>query len=300
MVSANQPLGDLVAALSRAGWGPLRGAENRCARAILEAIARNSKFEKLDRAGMTRITLNQIADRAGYSDRHVRRWMPVLEDLGLITYHRGGVKDGKPEVGALRVSKKLLVRWIMEARETYNRLLARRQEETAKRLASLRNLRIRGQVFLANVHADMASSLLSHKERRARAALRACPEARSARLNDSQKEIRMVSPLPEYMPAQCIHIGSDPYRCNACRSVGWQRQQAAQQQAKARELSNRQDERLRTMSEQVAPLPVDAMKAETNYPKPFIDYMRVNYPDAHPRSYARLILRDKTARELLK
>lgn len=120
MANAGQTAYQLVDALRRAGWGVLRGSENRCARSLLETLAGTMRTLKTDRRGYMTITASQLADRAGYSERHVRRWLPILEELGLLSWSRGWIEEGRPQPGSMKLNKTVLVKYVTDARKEYD------------------------------------------------------------------------------------------------------------------------------------------------------------------------------------
>ena len=97
----------------------------------------------------------------------------------------------------------------------------------------------------------------------------------------------MNSNLPdlEFMPLVCGHGADAPRWCNACKSEGWQRQQAA---ARALERVERERAAEAARKEELA----------RRLPTPFEEYMRDTYPDATPRQWGRLALGDPEARRI--
>lgn len=170
MTNAGMTAYQLVDALRRAGWGILRGSENRCARSLLETLAGTMRTLKTDRRGYMTITASQLADRAGYSERHVRRWLPILEDLGILSWSRGWIEEGKPQPGSMKLNKNALVKFVNDARVEYDQaVLPLRAAKTRARLAKLRLLRIKPYAHRCQGRADMVP-ILSSNERAGRAA----------------------------------------------------------------------------------------------------------------------------------
>lgn len=170
MTNPGQTAYQLVDALRRAGWGILRGSENRCARALLETLAGTMRTLRTDARGYMTITAAQLADRAGYSERHVRRWLPILEDLGILSWSRGWIEDGKPQPGSMKINKNALVKFVNDARVEYEEaILPVRAARTRARLARLRLLRIKPYQQRCKARAD-TTSCLSSNERAARTA----------------------------------------------------------------------------------------------------------------------------------
>lgn len=164
MTNAGQTAYQLIDALRRAGWGILRGSENRCARSLLETLAGTMRSLKTDRRGYITITAAQLADRAGYSERHVRRWLPILEDLGLLSWSRGWIEEGRPQPGSMKINKAALVNYVQDARVEYDEaVLPLRASKTRARLAKLRLLRIKPYAHRCPGRADMVPSLSSHE-----------------------------------------------------------------------------------------------------------------------------------------
>ena len=179
MTNAGQTTYQLVDALRRAGWGILRGSENRCARSLLATLAGTMRSLKTDARGYMTITAAQLADRAGYSERHVRRWLPILEDLGILSWSRGWIEEGKPQPGSMKLNKNALVKIVNDARVEYDEAaLPLRAAKTKARLARLRLLRIKPYARRCQGRADMTSGLSSieRAQRKAPRSLKPIPQ----------------------------------------------------------------------------------------------------------------------------
>lgn len=173
MTNAGQTTYQLIDALRRAGWGILRGSENRCARALLETLAGTMRTLRTDTRGYMTITAAQLADRAGYSERHVRRWLPILENLGILSWSRGWIEDGRPQPGSMKLNKGVLSKYVEDARTEYDEaILPLRAAKTKARLARLRLLRIKPYRQRCQGRADMKSSLSSYERATARSGSR--------------------------------------------------------------------------------------------------------------------------------
>ena len=133
-LTAHAPVFQILAALRRAGWGQLKGAKYRVHRVILDTLVSVSRSQNQDLAGTFTITAIQLADQASYSERHVRTALQDLDSWGIITWHRGGIFEGAPKPGWLRINKKTLVDMVHSARPEYDRELNRRRRETRARL----------------------------------------------------------------------------------------------------------------------------------------------------------------------
>lgn len=133
-LTAHAPVFQILAALRRAGWGQLKGAKYRVHRVILDTLVSVSRSQNQDLAGTFTITATQLADQASYSERHVRTALQDLDSWGIITWHRGGIFEGAPKPGWLRINKKTLVDMVYAARPEYDRELNRRRRETHARL----------------------------------------------------------------------------------------------------------------------------------------------------------------------
>lgn len=130
-IQAGAPLGVILTALSKVGWGPLAGHYYGATRGILMALA-----ALLGASGQGYVTAAQVADSAGFSERWVRRKLAELEDSGLVVWDRGGVRAGRPTAGYLRVSKVALADMVNRAREAGNPKALARARETAARIAA--------------------------------------------------------------------------------------------------------------------------------------------------------------------
>lgn len=127
MLHANLSSSTLLRALSHAGWGELAGNPLKGARAVLLALAR--------RGGVVRTTALQLGDDAGYSERHVRRALTTLEELGVITWHRGRRVDGRAWPSLVAIQRGRILAMIQPGRQQRAEREAAQRKAAAKRLA---------------------------------------------------------------------------------------------------------------------------------------------------------------------
>lgn len=142
----------LLDKLRRLGWGPLAGAPWKGARAVLAGLASRLDY----RSGTGTTTIEQVAAAAGYGLRWTRQCLTDLEDMGLITWHRGGVVYGRPTPSVFRLNKTMLVDLIAAAEVTRSAEVIAWAAATRARLASIRSVRLargrRGQGAVGHVH----------------------------------------------------------------------------------------------------------------------------------------------------
>lgn len=147
----------LLTSLSNAGWGELSGGALQGIRTTLEALRRSLP----PRTGQGETTVWQIAQKAGLSERWVRRCLGVLEEAGVISWHRGGVAYGRPRPSSFRINKKVLVAMINGARPVMDVLRARRKAQTDARLAGLWFVKTKRGQTRRSVHAELSADLPS-------------------------------------------------------------------------------------------------------------------------------------------
>lgn len=124
------PTPSLLRSLSRAGWGPLAGREYQGIRSTLTALANRLP----DKSGEGLSTAEQISAAAGLSERWTRRCLNVLEDLGIITWQRGGVINGSPAPSFLTIVKSRLVELISQARGLRTTVETEHRAKTRQRI----------------------------------------------------------------------------------------------------------------------------------------------------------------------
>lgn len=273
-VSPWMPLHSLVDTLARAEWGPLSGAEWRSARTILHTLSRIAWEQKTSRSAAVLTTAGQISQRAAYSERWTRVTLQVLEEIGVLEWHRGGIIEGAPRPSVFKVIKSKLVELILCARLSHDAADERRRVATRIRLAQLRKLRIPPQ------YPKRSSPCGSEFDPPPLTGEDGSPSDLPSTITDSphEKEDEMTSTQPayvRYLARECHHSGAsagDPMTCPQCKYAAIMH---AQDEAKQR-LIQRQG------------------------PTPFEEYMMSTYPDATPREWARLSLKDPKARTLAK
>lgn len=290
VLNAGQSLTSILAALSRVGWGPLRGREFAASRAVLDTLAILAHDTRADLSAVVQTTARQLAKRAGYSLRHTSRCLQWLEDAGVIEWHRGGIRMGAPTVGVIKVVKRTLVDWALAFRRASDAEDRRRNAATRARIQLYRLRRNTARPRALDAHVDMASPLPSLQEE---GATKAAPQPSGGSIPTptNRKALDMPKYRPTYMTylaTECKHGEPSSDRCNRCRYEAIMRQQqvteaeraAAERRRKEAEEAERQD-------------------PESTWPPAFVAYMHATYPDAKYFQWARLTLTDSTAKELL-
>ncbi len=312
-LNASMRVGDILAALARVNWGPFRGRAWAYRRIVLQTLAVMAREQTADLAAEVIGSASQIADRAGCHEKTVRRCLHDLEDLGLITYQRGGIWDGKPMPSVIRIIKARLVELTLAFRPKHDKALEERRRETLARLALLERARIRPRQRAEN-HADFKHSLSLYEKRapnegapsssqfinprpankihakreRQAEALEIWKATRYLREEAKKDKMQKQTPPREFMPVVCTHsmIDIGPGSCNACRSKAWQDYQEAQK------IAEKEAERLR--AEQRTKQEAD----EEAKGSAFAAYMRATYPDKRRSEWSDLILVDEEAARL--
>ena len=290
-VHAGMPLSRLLAALARVGWGPMRGRAMAASRAILDTLALAARDVRADLTATIQVTARQLAKLAGYSPRHTSRCLQWMEDAGVIQWVRGGIKRVRdrpvPTVGVIRVEKKIIAGWVLAFRAASDAEDRARNAATRARLEHYRVWRNRARPKDPAAHVDMSSP---HPSLRDEGASDAAPRpSRRKIIPPKPKEITVSDrgnvPEPEFMPLVCAHGADAPRWCNACRTKAWRRQQDA---ARALERVKREKAAEAARKEELA----------RQLPTPFEEYMRETYPDAGPRQWGPLALKDPEAKRL--
>lgn len=140
LATAGWPLDKLVSALARAGWDDLTARAAAGLRTVLRALS-----DVLPHGSATgQTTAQQLADAAGLSERWVRRCLTLLEDMELITWTRGQIRDGRPIPSTIRVSKRGLADLVNRARRSITGRVEERAATTARRIReTLRSRNVR-------------------------------------------------------------------------------------------------------------------------------------------------------------
>ena len=133
-ITAGAPLTVILRAVRRDGWGDLAGAHNRSLRGALAALA--DFLPGTTAAGD--VTVWEVAQASAYSERWTRVALGRLEDLGLVTWERGTIVEGRPTPSWIRVAKRVLVELQRAARRVR---LDRDKAHSAARAARIALLR---------------------------------------------------------------------------------------------------------------------------------------------------------------
>lgn len=290
ILNAGMSFTSILAALSRIGWGPLRGREFAASRAILDTLALLAHDTRADLSATVQTTARQLAKRAGYSLRHTSRCLQWLEDAGVIEWHRGGIRMGTPTVGVIKIIKRTLVDWALAFRRASDAEDRARNAATRARLQLYRLRRNSARPKPVDAaHVDMSAPLPSLRDE---GAASASPRSSSEEIHSAPtKDIENMKYKPTYMTylaTECAHGAPSSDRCNRCRYEAIRRQQRVAEAEKAAAERRRKDDE-------------KAQRGATGdaWPPAFVEYMRASYPDAAPRQWARLIITDAKAKELI-
>lgn len=158
---AGAPLLRIIDALERARWAAEPHERGR--RRVVAALAAMVN----DRTGHGVATVAQVADRAAYTPEWTARMLAWAEELGEITWERGGVIAGRPVPSRFRVVKAALLGYLDAARLAHAERLAARRDATHARItarqATGRALtgpqRARRGRFRRPVHVEVSSTL---------------------------------------------------------------------------------------------------------------------------------------------
>lgn len=290
ILNAGMSLTSILAALSRIGWGPLRGREFAASRAILDTLALVAHDTRVDLSAVVQVTARQLAKRAGYSLRHTSRCLQWLEDAGVIEWHRGGIRMGAPAVGVIKIVKKTLVDWTLAFRRASDAEDRRRNAETRARIQLYRLRRNSARPKpVGAAHVDISTP---HPSLRDEGAASASPRSSREEIHSAPtKDIENMKHKPsyyKYLAAECSHGQRSADRCNNCKYEAIMRQQRVTEAEKAAAARRRKEE------EQA-----DHGATGASWPPAFVEYMRAEYPDAAPRQWARLTINDNRAKELI-
>lgn len=148
-LGAETPVPILVQSLSRAGWGELTGNEWQGVRSTLNALANRAKGKSY-----LSVTVWQLSQSTGLSEKWTSRCLSILEGIGLITWQRGWIEAGKPRPGFIQIIKARLLGLIHEAWAKGQDRWAAQRAATARRLQALKkpntNLRRSRRVELSS------------------------------------------------------------------------------------------------------------------------------------------------------
>lgn len=290
VLSAGMSFTSILAALSRIGWGPLRGREFAASRAVLDTLALVAHDTRSDLSAVVQVTARQVAKRAGYSLRHTSRCLQWLEDAGVIEWHRGGIRLGLPTVGVIKVIKRTLVDWVLAFRRASDAEDRARNAATRARIQLYRLRRNSARPKpVDSAHVDMTTPLPSLRDEGAASASprSSCEEIHSTPTKDIET-MKYKPSYHKYLATECSHGQRSADRCNACKYEAIMRQQRVAEAEKAAA------ERRRKEEEQA-----DRGATGASWPPAFVEYMRAEYPDAAPRQWARLTITDNRAKELI-
>lgn len=290
VLNAGMSFTSILAALSRIGWGPLRGREFAASRAILDTLALLAHDTRTDLSATVQTTARQLAKRAGYSLRHTSRCLQWLEDAGVIEWHRGGIRMGVPTVGVIKIVKRVLVDWTLAFRRASDAEDRARNAATRARIQLYRLRRNAARPKPLTAHVDTSTP---HPSLRDEGAAKASPRSSRKKIVPPRKE--EANDMPSYRPSymtylatECAHGQASADRCNRCKYEAVMRQQSVMEAEKAAAERRRKEEEQEQRGATGAA-----------WPPAYVAYMKSTYPEAKPYQWARLNLTDDKAKELI-
>jgi len=288
VVSAHSSVVHLVYQLGQVEWGPLSAPCLRGTRAILDAIARTMFARRVDLVGEVDVTAEQLMRTSGYGLRWTRQALHTLEDAGVIEWKRGGIRDGKPETGIIRIVKRVLCQWIRDELPGASRRERKRRQRTARRIERLHSQNLNPRLR-RSAHMAVAANLSPYRGGNRR------PRKGGAHTLPPRKENKMMRTYeklnPTYLPIHCRHGIGRPIVCPQCRDIALATQLGIESRpAREKQLT------LTTPPPSTQSIPVETATrpALSVYER----YMRQTYPDLTPRHWPDVEQTDATARRL--
>ena len=217
-VTAGAPLDVLVKCLARADWGVLQGREFNGVRNVLRALA--DLLPSWSGEGVA--TVFQISRVCGHCTRWVRVVLHWLEDADLIVWWRGGVFQGTPRPGLIRVNKWRLVELIRAARPVHDACQKAQQERTRARIAKLGRPTLKNRVvrLCRSTHEELATALpFTRKSKRAHDGAAPSPSTLITPIVKEEKSMKYPNINIEDLPKKCRHVSGIPARCPECRAL---------------------------------------------------------------------------------
>lgn len=209
--NASWPVQALIRRWSRSGWGDMNEARYRGVVRTLMALG-DAVAEERNGRDSCRITTGQLAARSGYCAKWTQTSLNYLEQLGLITWTRGGIWNGKPRPSRIVIQRARLAaitREAMQIGDERDRVHCEAVREKIRKLGSPRWLQSRG--FR---HVEAAATPRP---------LRGAKERPSGLSKKERRTGRRAHWEPEgwekYLPSECHPFGRDPAHCDHCRRI---------------------------------------------------------------------------------
>ena len=282
-VNAHAPLAVLLYQLSSVNWGPLEPACFKGTRATLDAIARLLLVRRQDRKAETDITARQLAQHSGYGLRWTYQALYTLEDAGVIVWKRGGVVDGKPQAGLIRVAKSVLAQWIRDALPDATRRERKRRERTARRLERLHGQNLTPR-FRRSRHVAVDGDQPPYRGDTRRPRKGGAPKKLPPR-KENMNMRKYEALAKQYLPTHCLHGIGRPIVCPKCRDIAM---------SIDREITQGIDRQMTLNLQEPAPSKPEGPTPEQLYES----YMHDHYPELTPRHWLDVEAQDEHARRL--
>ena len=212
--NAGWPVYTLLGRWSRSGWSVLSGRSYQGARSVLRGLA-DAITDARDSRSSVKITVWQLSERAGLSERWTGFLLGYLERLGLITWWRGRIINGKAVPSRITIQRQRLAALVRDALHLGDKKDCKHVADVAARIAKMGTPRF--MVKKPKSHVELDS--IPHPLRGVVAA------PTGARSQKDPRRGRGVTPSPlsadveKHLPDECHHLVGEPSQCRHCRIV---------------------------------------------------------------------------------
>lgn len=226
--NAGWPPAVLLRRFERSGRGDLGDAEYRGVVAVLSHLA--NAVQDQARKGKSRdgcrITMYQLAQRAGYSERWTRTCLHYLEELGLVVWFRGRYQGGRAKPSWITIQRHRLVALVRDAMKLGDRRDAEHVQAVRDKIAAMGSPRW----LQSRRKAQPEAASTPHPQ----GGLGPAPAGQAKREPRQARGTHSAGRPPKevipFLPDVCYHVAGDPQTCRACRTAAYSEMKAAPRQ----------------------------------------------------------------------
>ena len=213
--NAGWPVYTLLSRWSRSGWSVLSGRAYQGCRSVLRGLADAITDARGDSKTSVQITVWQLSERAGLSERWTAHLLAYLEDLGLVKWWRGRIIEGKPVPSRITIQRQRLAALVRDALHLGDQRDREHVAVVAERIKRLGSPRFMNKRRSRHVELDS----IPHPHR----GVVVGDGVAGTRADQGRSAGARPKPLPKdvaaFLPGECIHLVKDPKRCKHCRIV---------------------------------------------------------------------------------
>ena len=209
--NAGWPVYTLLSRWGRSGWSVLSGRSYQGCRSVLRGLSDAITEARADSKTSVKITVFQLAERAGLSERWTGYLLGYLEQIGLIVWWRGRIINGKPVPSRITIQRSRLAALVKDAVHVGDKKDREHVADVAARLAKMGTPRFMHKRRSSHVELDANPHPLR--------GIVAGPTGPRIQKPAHKTESTTTNNYEKHLPDTCNHLTKEPATCRHCKTI---------------------------------------------------------------------------------